>query len=220
MNNYRHYDKSTQTDTIDPLDELMEEYWSIPPIPTRDDIETLSNLIDTKKQLGPSYFTMSFEEARNITKATTSQWVDLMELRESVISWSSVWGGIKAWPETLEILFSRANRRGPEKLRRFVERLLLHEAHGKRFFRELQSLDGMLPTGQAPLRSLWNFQQEQIVTMVEGLTIIQTKLPILRRTAFSTDIRGDMDRQRDELFGLHTPMVSGVNNEETVSREL
>lgn len=195
-------DQSTQTDFVDSLGELMEKYWLIPPFPTPKEVEALRNLIDTKKELGPSYFVLSEGDCHEIVSNICSQYSTLLCLRDDIKIWCSYWGGIQAWPETFELIFHRASKRGKDKVGRFIERVLVHELRGKSLLRQLQFIEGSLPDSEAVLRSLWSYQQEQVITLVQGITIIQTKLPILRRISFASDIDGCLEQSRDEVFNI------------------
>ncbi|KDR73875.1 hypothetical protein GALMADRAFT_50563, partial [Galerina marginata CBS 339.88] len=103
-----------------------------------------------------------------------------LKVREKVQKWGSYWGGIAAWPDTFEVLLHRAIARGPERVLQFIERLWSHELVGREILRSLQVMDGYLPDRPMAVKILWAYQQEQLMTMVQGLTTIQTRLPIIR----------------------------------------
>ena len=62
--------------------------------------------------------------------------------------------------------------------------------------------NGPLPASPIAQKMLWNYEVEQITTLVEGLTIIRTKIPILRRTNFTTDEFRVLNEHRDVMLGL------------------
>lgn len=109
-----------------------------------------------------------------------------VEIRESVKIWSSMWGGVSAWSDTLEILFYRALARGPERTDYFIRRLCAHEMKGRELLRSLEKIEGCLPNDATLVSTLWCYQQELVIEVVRGLTIVQTRLPIMRRWDMSS----------------------------------
>ncbi|KAF9552828.1 hypothetical protein CPC08DRAFT_592449, partial [Agrocybe pediades] len=108
------------------------------------------------------------------------QYEAFMALREDTKVWSERWGGVTIWRDSLEVLFSRAYHLGEEKTKAYIERLWTHELHGKQILRQLRTFEGILPSSKGITNILWSYQQELVITLVQGITIIQTKLPFLR----------------------------------------
>lgn len=110
-----------------------------------------------------------------------------VSLRSDIQQWASHWGGVSAWPYTFEILFFRALARGPERVQHFINVLGGHELKGKVLLLSLQTFQGGLPDSKNPfaIPLLWSYQQEQLMTLVQGLTIIQTRVPFMSQSIHS-----------------------------------
>ena len=94
--------------------------------------------------------------------------------RAITADWSRRWGGVANWPHSLEIELERLKSRGPEGISTFYRRLWQHEHRGRYLLYEIQKQTIMtLPPNDEAIMQLWNLQQDQVMVLTRGLTIME-----------------------------------------------
>ena len=110
--------------------------------------------------------------------------------RGITVDWSRRWGGVANWPHSLEIELDRLKARGPEGISKFYRRLWQHEHRGRHLLYEIQKQTIMtLPPNDEAIMQLWNLQQDQVIVLTRGLTILELTASVAERTMFT--IGGD-----------------------------
>lgn len=170
-------DASVQTDTPSTVPVQIVNAFNV-------DTNNAHFLSILKTKVPPSFRPLEVLETM-ARKANFTAYDHFITTRKSVLEWGSLWGGIPAGSETLEILFCRALARGPERVQYFIQRICAHETKGTELLKALQINKLFLPGDIKLVSILWDYQQEQVIEVVRGLTIIQTRVPIMRKSIFS-----------------------------------
>jgi len=128
-----------------------------------------------------------------------SQYDNFIALRENVIKWGSYWGGVNAWPDTLDYLFHCAKNHGTPE--RFIEKVWTHELCGHELLHALQVIIGILPQGAVAVCMIWAYQQEQVIMVTQGISIIWTKLPLFREEiGFREDAKRALGQSKENML--------------------
>ncbi len=115
---------------------------------------------------------------------------DFLQNRAIAAEWSRRWGGVANWPYSLEIELERLKSRGPEGISKFYRRLWQHEHRGRRLLYDIQKQTiKTLPPNDEAIMQLWNLQQDQVIVLTRGLTILELTVSVAERTMFT--IGGD-----------------------------
>lgn len=206
-------DVAVQTDPVsmfEPLTDLMDEFWKLP---TGPDLERIIPLIINRKPVQSPYILLPVEDLdRYISPQENNETMydRYMHLRQSIITWSGQWGGPALLSDTIDVLYYRAMKGGNRKMVKLIEQLWVYEAHGKLLLREVQVLEGGLPHSALAIASIWMHQQELVITLTQCLTIVQTKLQIMRRSAVD---------QLDGMRGIPECMLNIVAEDMLRSKE-
>lgn len=119
-----------------------------------------------------------------------SDYESFLWYRSIISSWSRCWGGMADWPRNLEVELDRARGNGPEALARFFRRMWNHEQRGRFLLHSIQKQTASsLPANPEAIMTLWNLQQDQVIVLTRGLTIIELTALVAERSMFS--IGGD-----------------------------
>lgn len=98
-------------------------------------------------------------------------------LREKVIYWTSGWGGLLVWPETLNLSLTDAVNGGETK--RWAKEVLRHAVSGRRLLVNLQEIEGCLPEEEWMVRELWRVSFELVQMLVKGITIMESRISLM-----------------------------------------
>lgn len=112
---------------------------------------------------------------------TYKQHYEYMVLRSLVETWSSAWGGVGNWSDSLSILFSQASDAPPGNHRfqaalNVVLRVYCKSEDGKRLLSCLDNLQGCLPVEQLAVVLLWRFHNDLVKTLVKAITLLDCRL--------------------------------------------
>ena len=118
----------------------------------------------------------------------------MQELNRIVRLWSSVWSGLLCWPMRLEDMFREVYKRGDdEEIMRWSVEVWEHADSGRLLLEEVEHWSGRLPVQDArAMKILWKEFQGMHYLLVQGITIIETRVSVLNPGFFS--VRPPNDR--------------------------
>lgn len=127
---------------------------------------------------------------QNLELGGFSDYKSFLWYRGVVSDWTKCWGGMANWPRNLEVELDRARGNGPEAIALFFRRLWNHEHRGRYLLHAIQTqTSSSLPSNPEAIMCLWNLQQDQIIVLTRGLTIIELTASVAEQTMFT--IGGD-----------------------------
>lgn len=119
-------------------------------------------------------------------------------LREKVIYWTSGWGGLLVWPESLNL--SLMNAVNDEQTERWMEEVLHHAASGCRLLTNLQEIEGSLPEEDWKVKELWRVSFELVQMLVKGITIMESRISLIPH--LEPGDRAESDAEPTPLSGM------------------
>ncbi|KAH6907857.1 hypothetical protein BKA70DRAFT_1427683 [Coprinopsis sp. MPI-PUGE-AT-0042] len=108
-----------------------------------------------------------------------------VEVRERCVQWMSIWGGITVWPESVEVIFVQALKKGVDEAKKWSWELTDHAHTGRVLLAHLQHLEGVLPSNQNQLRELWRLQFDQVVQLSKGIAMLETRVGVFNWRFFA-----------------------------------
>lgn len=123
----------------------------------------------------------------------------LEHIRRKAVYWSSGWGGIVVWPDTLNLSFRHAV--GDHQTDRWVSEVLRHAASGRRLLANLQEIKGKLPKEEWQVREIWRMSIELVQLLVKGITIIESRVSLLPMLELGGD-NAESDAEPTLLEGM------------------
>lgn len=122
------------------------------------------------------------------------EWDRMQVLNRIVKQWSSIWGGLLCWPMRLEDMFREISSQGTdESIMDWSIHVWEHADVGRVLLDEVEHWTGRLPV-QDPraMKILWKEFQGMHFLLVQGITIIETRVSVLNPGVFS--VRPPNDR--------------------------
>ena len=113
------------------------------------------------------------------------EWEKMEVIRTEVVRWASIWGGVACWPDSLELMFQAACAEGRQRTIDWSLEVWSHMETGRQLLQLLENLDGELPDHPYVLRVLWREYRNAISTLVEGTTIIKTRVNMVNPGMFA-----------------------------------
>ena len=108
-----------------------------------------------------------------------------VEFREHVYTWGMVWGGIDNWARSLDILFKRAIRESWKLTRELVRQVYRWREKGEALLSSLDELQGNLPRDPMGYTLLWRYHNDQVKSLVKGVTILDCRLENIQQSLLS-----------------------------------
>lgn len=144
-----------------------------------------------------------------------------LQTRDLVASWSRYWTGMEQWPEALDAAFQRHKQYGPEGVHTFIRKLWYHEQRGRQLLHRIQSRRSgdSLPSNPEALMALWNLQQDQVMVLTRGLTIMELTGSIARRSSFSVGGGELADTIPSTILARNTPLYPPKAHNRETDRE-
>ena len=146
-----------------------------------------------------SRFPRNFEQSKSDDDDDSSnddgleEWERMHELNRIVRQWTSVWGGGLCWPMSLEEMFRAVYPRGDEAIMDWSVQIWEHADVGHLLLEEVECWTGRLPVQDArAMKIFWKEFQGMHYLLVQGITIIETRVSILNPGYFS--VRPPNDR--------------------------
>jgi hypothetical protein len=121
------------------------------------------------------------------------EWERMQELNRIVRQWTSIWGGVLCWPMSLEEMFRDVCPRGDEAMMDWSIQIWEHADVGHLLLEEVECWTGRLPVQDArAMKIFWKEFQGMHYLLVQGITIIETRVSVLNPGFFS--VRPPNDR--------------------------
>lgn len=140
-----------------------------------------------------------------------------MYTRDLVARWSKYWTGMENWPEALDTAFERHKGYGPDGASLFLRKIWYHEQRGRQLLHRIQSQRsaGSLPSNPEALMALWNLQQDQVMVLTRGLTIMELTGSLALRYIHSIAGGRIIGAIPSALSAPDTPLFGPSRNRET-----
>jgi hypothetical protein len=121
------------------------------------------------------------------------EWERMQVLNRIVRLWSSIWGGLICWPMRLEDMFREVFSGGDDVIMEWSIQVWEHADVGRTLLDEVEHWTGRLPV-QDPraMKILWKEFQGMHYLLIQGITIIETRVSVLNPGIFS--VRPPNDR--------------------------
>ncbi|KAF6741678.1 hypothetical protein DFP72DRAFT_861623 [Ephemerocybe angulata] len=143
--------------------------------------EGINNVL-TECELGPGTDKDSGEGVIN----TFPQFVRFTEIWQQAQQWSTVWGGVSAWSESLEVMFTGAAIWGDSsRVDAFTLQALDHAQKGKKLLHLIEDFDGELPSDPKALNLLWKMQCQTVIMLATGIATIEARVGVLKKERFN-----------------------------------
>jgi hypothetical protein len=165
-----------------------ETFWL--EMPSDMDINSLKDILsEDRLQLQPHS-----PQTHEPEDAAFSQFDRFLEIWEHSKQWSTVWGGISAWPESLEAMFIGASQWGDDsRVREFTLQTMMHAESGKNLLRLLQCVDGQLPTEPRAVKLLVKMHLETAVLLATGIATLEARVSVLKKRYFTVSDSSEID---------------------------
>jgi len=114
------------------------------------------------------------------------EWDRMNELFRIVRTWSSIWGGWLCWTMALEDMFRQVYAQGDNAIMDWSMGVWEHADAGRLLLEEVERWTGRLPV-QDPraMKIFWNSFQSMHYILIQGITIIETRVSVLNPGYFS-----------------------------------
>jgi hypothetical protein len=110
----------------------------------------------------------------------------MQELNRLVRQWSSIWGGGLCWPMSLEDMFREVYPRGDDAIMEWSIQIWEHADVGRLLLEEVECWTGRLPVEDArAMKIFWKQFQGMHFLLIQGITIIETRVSVLNPGFFS-----------------------------------
>jgi hypothetical protein len=155
--------------------------------------QLLASLPPGPLQLVETSATSSTESIQPVDSAQAR----IAHIRQQLLQWNTDWGPIHQWPRHFEDGFGDAKddgRSGP-----WVEEIQVVVEDGRRLVQELQhALNGSLPMEDWMIRDVWRSSLSLMAHLLEGITVLETRLEIVAPFPHEAIWRYAAHRQNDK----------------------
>lgn len=172
---------STQTQAEENTGITLEDCFSPNDIST----QRLEEILDGSYDFDPTVLKLPAGPINHMSPHR--EYVIFMELRKSVRTWGSLWGGVDNWDRSLDIFFTRSKQQGYRESHMVVVRMFRISQKGKHLLGSLDDLHGRLPTDNLAVSLLWRYHDELVKILVKGITILDCRLDYIHRSITEDD---------------------------------
>ena len=121
------------------------------------------------------------------------EWSKLQDLRFQINRWASIWGGVHFWPDSLQSLFTTVCSQGVQAVNDWSLQVWQHADAGRELLAACRALDGELPEEFYAIRIMWREYSKLIELLVQGITIIETRVAVINPDMFRVQGRPESD---------------------------
>lgn len=130
------------------------------------------------------------------------EWRRLQILRFQINLWASIWGGVQFWSDSLQQIFTSVCSEGTQAVNNWSLEIWRHADAGRELLVACKGLEGDLPDEPYAIRIMWREYSKLIELLVQGITIIDTRLAVVNPDMFTVrgrpdSVNGDSDDEDD-----------------------